>query len=189
MKKILFLGYNEHQTRLIKELRKVKAKVDWSCEKIKHCKSYDLIISFGYKYILDVDFLNLINIPIINLHISFLPWNKGAHPNFWSFYENTPKGVSIHLIDKGIDTGPIIYQKIVKFSKNEETFEQTYSVLKNEIEDLFINNITNIINGKYNTKSQHGEGSFHKKSDLPKDFRGWNANIVSEINRLRKIKN
>ena len=72
------------------------------------------------------------------MRISFLPWNKGAHPNFWSFYENTPKGVSIHLIDKGIDTGPIIYQKIVKFSKNEETFEQTYSVLKNEIEDLLL---------------------------------------------------
>ena len=58
--------------------------------------------------------LNNIIIPIVNLHISYLPWNRGAHPNFWSFFDATPTGVSIHLIDKGIDTGPIIVQKKVK---------------------------------------------------------------------------
>ncbi|MCL0081308.1 hypothetical protein M1N64_03665 [Peptococcaceae bacterium] len=41
----------------------------------------------------------------INLHISFLPWNRGADPNFWSFIENAPVGVSIHYLDEGIDTG------------------------------------------------------------------------------------
>ena len=189
MKKILFLGYNEHQTCLIKELRNAKAYVDCSSEKINLVESYDLIISFGYKHIINADLLNLINIPIINLHISFLPWNRGAHPNFWSFYENSPKGVTIHLIDKGIDTGPIIYQKIVNFTKKEVTFEQTYLVLKSEIEDLFISNISSIISGKYKIKSQCGKGSFHKKSDLPDDFRGWNAKIMPEINRLKKIKN
>ncbi len=62
-------------------------------------------------------------ISIINLHISFLPWNRGAHPNFWSFYDDTPKGVTIHLIDEGIDTGAIIYQKEITFDRNEKTFE------------------------------------------------------------------
>ncbi len=27
---------------------------------------------------------------IINLHISYLPWNKGAYPNVWSFIDETP---------------------------------------------------------------------------------------------------
>tara|TARA_A100001388_G_C28661865_1_gene447171 strand:+ start:170 stop:739 length:570 start_codon:yes stop_codon:yes gene_type:complete len=189
VKKILFLGYNESQTCLIKELRNVKIHVDSTSEKINSVKSYDLIISFGYKHIIDAEFLNLIDIPVINLHISFLPWNRGAHPNFWSFYENSPKGVTIHLIDEGIDTGPIIYQKIVNFTENDETFEQTYSVLKREIESLFISNLIPIVSGKYNIRSQCGEGSFHKKSDLPEDFRGWNAKIIPEINRLKNIKN
>ncbi len=189
MKKVLFLGYNESQTCLIKELRNLKVHVDCTSEKINSVESYDLIISYGYKHIIDIDSLNLMDIPIINLHISFLPWNRGAHPNFWSFYEDSPKGVTIHLIDEGIDTGPIIYQKTVNFTKKEVTFEQTYSVLKSEIEDLFISNISSIISGKYNIKSQFGEGSFHKRSDLPEDFRGWNAKIFPEINRLKKIKN
>jgi len=40
-----------------------------------------------------------------------LPYNKGSHPNFWSFIENSPKGVSIHEIDEGIDTGKLIASK------------------------------------------------------------------------------
>ena len=40
---------------------------------------------------------------------------QGAHPNFWSFYDNTPSGVTIHLIDAGIDTGDVLYQKKLIF--------------------------------------------------------------------------
>ena len=47
--------------------------------------------------------------------MSYLPFNRGAHPNFWSFVDNTPSGVSIVEIDKGIDTGPVIYKKKIKF--------------------------------------------------------------------------
>ena len=41
--------------------------------------------------------------------MSFLPYNRGSHPNFWSFVENTPKGVSIHEVSNGIDDGDIIF--------------------------------------------------------------------------------
>ena len=47
--------------------------------------------------------------------MSYLPYNRGAHPNFWSFVNNTVKGVTIHEIDQGIDTGKIILQKSIKF--------------------------------------------------------------------------
>lgn len=57
--------------------------------------------------------------------MSYLPYNKGTHPNYWSFIENTPKGVMIHEIDKGIDTGNIIVQKKIKLNiflrKNSDT--------------------------------------------------------------------
>ena len=74
---------------------------------------------------------------ILNLHISYLPFNKGTHPNFWSFAENTPSGVTIHKINKKIDSGNIIYQKILDFELNKNkkklTFKDTYSVLISEI--------------------------------------------------------
>ena len=75
-------------------------------------KNIILIISFGYKRIIKKKILQKYNkIDFINLHMSYLPYNRGAYPNFWSFYKNSPKGVSIHLINKEIDKGKIIFRK------------------------------------------------------------------------------
>ena len=52
MKKVLFLGYEESQICLIKVLINLKAHLDCTYEKVNSAKSYDLIISFGYKYII-----------------------------------------------------------------------------------------------------------------------------------------
>ena len=66
-------------------------------------KEYDWVISYGYKHILTKEHINLTKNPILNLHISFLPWNKGADPNYWSWVDDTPKGVTIHAINEEID--------------------------------------------------------------------------------------
>ena len=123
--------------------------------------------------------------PIINLHISYLPWNRGAHPNFWSFYDKSVSGVTIHLIDEGVDTGPILFQKIIDFSESENTFRMTYERLNYEIEKLFLNNMEKIISKNYETYPQNGLGSFHLKKDLPISFRGWDTIIDKEIKRLK----
>ncbi len=148
VKRILFLGYDREQTKLIGALVDANCEVHHTDEKID-VVDYDLIISFGYLHILKGDFLNSVLCPVINLHISYLPYNKGAHPNFWSFYDNTPSGVTIHLIDEGIDTGAIIYQKYVNFDNGERTFSQTYKRLINEIERLFLDNLGNIIRNNW----------------------------------------
>ena len=80
---------------------------------------YDFLISFGYRYIISKEILSYFQEKAINLHISYLPWNKGADPNLWSILENTPKGVTIHQLDYGLDTGRILYQKKISFDDNE----------------------------------------------------------------------
>ena len=47
--------------------------------------SFDFIVSYGYRHILSKNILDLLPNKIINLHISYLPYNRGADPNFWSF--------------------------------------------------------------------------------------------------------
>jgi len=181
---ILFLGYSEEQTRLIDELVSRNCKVFHTTEKITSTIGYDVVISYGYRHILKKETINSSSAPIINLHISYLPWNRGAHPNFWSFYDATPSGVSIHLIDEGIDTGPIIYQKYVNFNLKEKTFSQTYKRLIQEIEQLFIENIDSIITRNFVAIPQRRNGSYHRASDLPENFNGWDSDIQSEITRL-----
>ena len=188
-KKILFLGYDETQTKIISLLIEQRCEVWHTNEKIISTAGYDLIISFGYKHIIASNTIKKSAVPIVNLHISYLPWNRGAHPNFWSFYDNTPSGVTIHLIDDGIDTGPIIFQKRIRFSNKNITFFESYKVLINEIESLFIAKINAIISNEYSAIEQRDIGSFHKRSDLPINFKGWDSHIQSEVNRLKILEN
>lgn len=183
---VLFLGYDETETILISKLKSKNCNVKQTKKKLtfEFSEYYDLIISFGYKYIFKPQFIENCNCPILNLHISYLPFNRGAHPNFWSFFDKTQSGVSIHLIDEGIDTGPILFQKKVEFL-HEKTFIETYRRLHYEIENLFIDHIDSIISKKWIEKKQSGIGTFHFARDLPKNFSGWNSNIVDEIIRLK----
>ena len=100
-------------------------------------KEYDFAISFRYEHKLEKEFIDYFGSKIINLHISYLPYNRGRDPNIWSFIDKTVKGVTIHQIDEGIDTGDIIIQKQVKFNLNKETLSSSYNKLMNTIEDLF----------------------------------------------------
>jgi methionyl-tRNA formyltransferase len=187
--KILFLGYSREQTSLVDDLVNKKCEVWHTDEKIQSTVGYDLVISYGYRHILKKEIIESSKAPIVNLHISYLPWNRGAHPNFWSFYECTPSGVSIHLIDEGVDTGAIIYQRYVNFDKEEDTFSKTYKKLIVEIEKLFRDNIDELISKKFIATPQRRKGSYHSVANLPKEFIGWDTVIKDEVVRLDSILN
>ena len=188
MNKIIFLGYGRSETRIIDELEKKDCAVIVHNERISLDDVDDshLIVSFGYLHLLGSDFINNCGCPIVNLHISYLPFNRGAHPNFWSFYDGTQSGVSIHLIDEGIDTGPILFQKKIQF-EDEKTFIETYDRLFDEIENLFIENIDLIVSKKWTAMKQVGKGTFHSDKDLPNEFNGWQSSIADEIKRLKNL--
>lgn len=198
--KILYLGYPENSVHLF---LKTKGTVFQTQEKIDFgIDQFDWVISYGYSHIIKQNTIDQTKNPIINLHISYLPFNRGADPNFWSWFENTPKGVTIHQIDQGIDTGGIFIQKEVNF-KGDETLSSSYEILKKEIEDLFIENFDNIIQGIIFPKKQNGKGTFHSKKDLDKYThlftQGWNTpvnqikmtdlEIIDEIEKVRNKNN
>ncbi len=128
----------------------------------------DWCISYNYKYIVDKDVLSFLANKIVNMHISYLPWNRGAHPNLWSFVDNTPKGVSIHIMDDGIDTGPIIARKLVSFNDDTITLRQSYSILQEEIINLFFEIWPQLVSNKLSAVPQDsfGEGSIHYLKDF-----------------------
>ena len=186
-KPILFLGFGIEETSLIASLQRQGRTVVHSSEKIAWSNEFDLVISFGYRHIISKGQIDCSIAPIINLHISYLPWNKGAHPNFWSHFDCTPSGVTIHEVDAGIDTGNIIYQKYVNFEKWEDTFALTYKRLLVEIEALFNQNIDPILSKNWESRPQRRNGNTHRAKDLPASFGGWNSNIQKEISRLDDI--
>jgi len=150
---------------------------------------YDFIISYGYRHIINKEVVQFYKDRIINLHISLLPWNRGADPNIWSFIDNTPKGVSIHYIDEEIDTGDIIEQKEVNI-QNDETLATSYQKLSYEIENLFKVTWPLIKLGKNNRFNQTSGGTYHLSSEKKKYEKylsnGWNTTVKDFLNGIKE---
>lgn len=149
------------------------------------------IVSYGYRHIIKENVLTLLPRAVINLHISYLPYNRGADPNFWSFIEDSPKGVTIHEVDVGLDTGPILLQQRVEFESDNETLASSYAKLHEKIQQLFINNWEKLKAGRIEGSKQVGDGSYHDLKDKEEllhllESDGWNTNVSKLIKAKRK---
>lgn len=122
-------------------------------------------ISYRYLHRVQQDVLQRLLGRIINLHISLLPWNRGVDPNLWSFVENTPKGVTIHHIDAGLDTGDIIYQQSLTFNDAAETLASSYKKLNDAIIALFSKHWLDIRAGLAPRHPQPPGGNYHRWAD------------------------
>jgi len=80
----------------------------------------DIIISILGNEIFREPILNLPKLGCINLHTSLLPQYRGMMPTFWAMLNDEKEiGVSVFLMDKGIDTGPIIAQKTTPITSTD----------------------------------------------------------------------
>jgi len=140
------------------------------------------VVSHGYRHIIRKQILDRFPSRAINLHISYLPYNRGADPNLWSILEGTPKGVTIHYLDEGVDTGDIIAQRRVELS-SEDTLRTSYAKLQEALCDLFRREWAGIRTGRCDRRRQEGTGTFHKSKDLEAVRHlltsGWDTPIAS----------
>lgn len=69
----------------------------------------DVVLVFGTG-ILREPLLSAFDGRIINIHLGLSPYYRGAGTNFWPLVNREPEfvGATIHYLDAGIDTGPII---------------------------------------------------------------------------------
>src|SRR5436305_5050429 len=59
--------------------------------------------------------LDIPRLGCLNVHPSLLPENRGPEPIFWTFREgNQRTGVTIHLMDEGMDSGAIVAQEVIE---------------------------------------------------------------------------
>ena len=188
---ILMLGEKSNLLKKYIENKKHTCIIIEDKISLEYAKNYDFIISFGYRYIISKDIVDYFQKRIINMHISMLPYNRGADPNLWSFLENTPKGVSIHYMSYGLDEGDILYQKEVFFNDDLTLFE-TYNILINTISKLLFDNLDNILYNQVVSFRQTGTGSFHcLKDKAPYEqllTDGYNTKVKNLINKAEKTK-
>lgn len=185
--KVLYLG--PPRDSMFEFLKSCGDEICWWNEPIADVRFYenqDFLVSYGYRYIIKSDVIRFFAGRAINLHISFLPWNRGADPNLWSFLEDTPKGVTIHLLDEGVDTGKIIAQEAVSFS-DSETLKTSYERLSRSIENLFGEIWIKWRDGQLEAYYQTGSGTFHYAKDKLKYqsllVQGWDTPVRQLIGK------
>ena len=75
----------------------------------------DLVVSAGFMKLLGPDFLSGIGCPMLNTHPALLPAFPGAHPVADTLaYGVKVTGATVHLVDAGVDTGPVVAQAPVE---------------------------------------------------------------------------
>src|SRR5262245_35102774 len=68
----------------------------------------DIGLSVLLGYILAPELLSRFPRGAVNLHLAYLPYNRGSNPNVWSIVERTPAGATLHWMDAGVDTADVI---------------------------------------------------------------------------------
>lgn len=133
-------------------------------ERIAACKP-DLGVSVMFGHILRREFLQLFPRGVINLHPGLLPYNRGAYPNVWSIVDGTPAGVTLHCVDEGVDTGPILAQRPVAVEAID-TGESLYRKLEAAALDLFRDTWPAIRDGQIRPTPQAESGTSHRTADV-----------------------
>lgn len=115
----------------IKEEKVVRVNSINDNKTIEIIKEYnaDIIIVNGTR-IISKKVLSSTNAKFINTHVGITPKYRGVHGGYWALANNDKSnfGVTVHLIDEGIDTGDILYQSNIQVS-SQDNFT-TYPILQ-----------------------------------------------------------
>ena len=94
----------------------------------------DIIINQS-QFIVKKPLFELPKIGMLNRHNALLPKNRGRLTPFWVLFKKEKEtGVSIHFVDEGIDSGPIVVQKRFEVTKRDSfnsVVKKNYSIAAN----------------------------------------------------------
>ena len=126
----------------------------------------DYIICIHFPYIVPEKILRIPRIGVLNLHPAFLPFSRGWHSATWAILEGTPIGATLHLMDAGIDSGPIIHQKRLDVSPGD-TADALYKRVKMLELEIFKEAWPQLVLGTLKQRPQNiNEGTMHNHQDL-----------------------
>ena len=96
-------------------------------------KDIDLVVLAGYMRILSPYFIRTYKNRIINIHPALLPSFPGLHAQRQAVeYGVKISGCTVHFVDEGVDSGPVILQKAVEVKDNDTEESLAERILKEE---------------------------------------------------------
>lgn len=130
----------------------------------------DLFIAAGYMNLLKQEILTVPKIVAANWHASLLPAYRGMHPVFWALRNGERQvGLTVHVMDAGLDTGDILYQVKVRTRKSD-TVGSAYDRIMNKSVRLVARLIKDAESGGLMPMPQPEQGGSYYSSVHDSDF-------------------
>ncbi len=131
----------------------------------------DLFVAIGYTNILHETVLTIPRIIPANFHPSLLPAYRGKHPLFWALRQGERwVGLTVHVMDAGIDTGDILYQVRVRTRQSDSVASLYDRVIARSLA-LLPRLIADAENGSLRPRPQPEAGASYYSAITPGDFR------------------
>ena len=113
-----------------------------------------LICLAGFMHIVSPEFVNMYNMRIMNIHPSLLPTFPGLHAQKQAIeYGVKVSGCTVHFVDEGVDSGPIIAQKAVPVFDSDTEESLSSRILRQE-HKLYTKSINLFADGKISLKGR-----------------------------------
>lgn len=113
---------------------------------------------------------------LFNIHFSKLPKYKGNYTSVWPILNGEPEsGVTLHIMDEGIDTGNIIDQIVFEINVNDTAKNLYFKYLKYGT-ILFKQNIKSLMDGNFKSSPQNYlESTYYSRKSI--DFKDLKINF------------
>lgn len=125
---------NDIKTRVV-NYKNFSSKGEYEQEVMQQLDNYkiDLIVLAGYMRILGSGFIEKYRYRIINIHPALLPAFPGLNAQRQALkYGVKISGCTVHFVDEGMDSGPIILQKAIKVKQSDDEESLSKRILKYE---------------------------------------------------------
>jgi folate-dependent phosphoribosylglycinamide formyltransferase PurN len=143
------------------------------CREILKALSPRIVIVNGTR-IIGKKTLEETNADFVNTHHGITPQYRGAHGAYWALYNNDPEncGVTVHIVDEGIDTGSIIAQEKITPTARDSFVTYPY-LLTDKALPMLTQAIKDIAAGKLQTKKITGNSAVWYHPGFVQYLLGW----------------
>ena len=120
---------------------KTRGELDERIAGILEEEKIDLVVLAGYMMLIGQNIVKKFKNRIINIHPALLPSFKGTHGIRDAFdYGVKVTGVTVHFVDEGLDSGPIILQQAVEVSESDtaEVLEEKIHTAEHKLYPLAV---------------------------------------------------
>lgn len=130
------------------------SREEWGEELLTNIREWnpDLVVCAGFMRILPANVVSALSPQLINMHPALLPLFPGAHAVRDALAAgSTETGATVHIVDEGVDTGPIIRQVSLPVEPND-TESSLHERIKTVERQLIVDVVRDIADNTINLK-------------------------------------